>query len=277
MKSLLWIGAGDLAQKSVSQLGTDWQTTALRRHPATQGFQHTISADITQAESLRAIHDSYTHMVYSPTPAQRDAQSYEAIYQQGLENLLQQIDLSALTRFIFISSTAVYGADPVPQDEYSMLRPPFFNGEYLLNAEQWLQRELGDKLCIVRFSGLYGPGRHRIFERLRQQQLRINPAMDNYANRIHSEDAARVCTHLLTLEAPLPCYVATDSTPLPARRLYAHITQQLQVPAPTLDPTIPYESKHFSNERLLSSGFLFHYPNTLEGYTALLASLSPDS
>lgn len=277
MKSLLWIGAGDLAQKSVSQLNADWKTTALRRHSAAQGFQQNLLADVTQADSLRVLNAPYTHLVYSPTPAHRTEQSYTTIYQQGLENLLQHINLNTLTRFIFISSTAVYGADAVPQDEYSMLRPAAFNGESLLKAEQWLQQELGDKLCVVRFSGIYGPGRYRIFERLRQQQLRINPAMDNYANRIHSEDAARVCSHLLTLDTPLPCYVATDSTPLPARQLYSHIAKQIQAPMPILDPSIPYQSKHFSNQRLLNSGFLFHYPNTLEGYTTLLASLSPDA
>ena len=99
--------------------------------------------------------------------------------------------------------------------------------------------------------------------------------MTNYANRIHSEDAARVCAHVLNLSQPARCYVATDSTPLPLRQLYAHLAQRLGVEAPHFDAQLPFESKHFSNQRLLNSGFQFSYPQTLQGYDQLLET-QPD-
>lgn len=276
MKNLLWLGTGDLAQRTLMHLPNhQWHTTAVQRQSRPSTFQQTLFADITQEDSLQALPKSTSHVVYSPTPAGRTDEAYRAIYDLGLKNTLQALNLDLIKRFVFISSTAVYGPDPVPQDEHSMLRPSAFNGEHLVNAEQFLQRELGDKLTVVRFSGLYGPGRERIFNMLRAQQLRINPALDNYANRIHIEDAARVCAHLLELEQAASCYVATDTTPLPQRQLYHHLCQQLQVPAPAFDSTLPYESKHFSNQRLLSSGFLFTYPNTLNGYSAVLDANTP--
>lgn len=271
-RSLLWVGAGDLAQRSLAYLPlTEWHTTALRRSQATSAFQQHICADITEKNSLQQLPEA-SHIVYSPTPAGRSGANYAAIYELGLSNLLKNINLATLERFLFISSTAVYGADPVPQDEHSLLKPPAFNGEALVQAEQLLRHKLGDKLVVIRFSGLYGPNRSgRVFDQLRQNNLSINPSLDNYANRIHIEDAARVCAHILQLDTVEDCYIGTDSTPLPLRHLYAYIAELLHCQGPTFDAKLAYSSKHFSNQRLLNSGFSFLYPDPLKGYRSFLA------
>ena len=271
-KQLLWVGAGDLAQRCLSYLQTDaWKTTAVNRSSNTLGFDSKLVADVVQAANLNQLPPA-THIVYSVTPEGRTPEHYADVYDLGLKNLLKQIDKNTLERFVFISSTAVYGADPVPQDEHSMLKPSAFNGEALVKAEQLLRSELGDKLTIVRFTGLYGPNRNMLFTRLRQGKVRIHPALDNYANRIHIEDAARVCAHILELEQPDSSYIGTDSTPIPLRHLYAHVAQLLDAPAPTFDMNLSYSSRHFSNQRLLNSGdgFRLLYPNTLQGYRSLL-------
>ncbi|AQS51974.1 hypothetical protein PAEH1_11245 [Paenalcaligenes hominis] len=269
--TLLWVGAGDIAQRCAAYLPCDtWHRIALKRHePAHPGFNHVFNADVTQPNQLAAL-PSASHVVYSVTPNGRTAEAYQAVYEQGLKNLINAIDQTALQRFIFISSTSVYGPDPVPQNEFSLLKPTTFSGQAIQAAERYLTEQLGDKLVILRFSGLYGPGRTMVFERLTNQTMRINPAMDNYANRIHVDDAARACAHLLQHPNPELCYVATDSTPLPLRQLYLHSSARLGVPAPVLDAQIPYESKHFCNQRLLLSGFTFTYPQTLAGYDAVI-------
>lgn len=268
---LVWIGAGDLAQRTISYLDKNqWQSTAVNRRGQATGFTQYIAADVTQAESL-AVLPAATHIIYSTTPGGRNPENYAAVYEIGLKNLLKNIDKTTLKRFIFISSTAVYGPSPEAQDELSPLNPPAFNGEALLKAEQFLRAELGDKLTVIRFSGLYGPGRNYLFNRLREGQVTVNPAADNYANRIHIEDAARVCAHVLQLPAPADCYIGTDSTPLPTSQLYTYTAQLLSAADPTLDSSLAYDSKHFSNQRLLSSGFDFLYPETLVGYQSLIS------
>lgn len=269
---LLWIGAGDLAQRTMPYLDqNNWQTTAVNRQGNAINFDHTLAADVTKPETLANL-PAATHIVYSATPGDRSPESYTAVYDVGLQNLLKHIDKSILERFIFISSTAVYGPAPTAQDERSTLNPPAFNGEALVKAEQFLRAELGDKLTVIRFTGLYGPGRDFLFNRLRAGKVSINPATDNYANRIHIEDAARVCAHVLQLVEPAESYVGTDSTPLAISELYTQAAQWLNAPAPALEPDAAYSSKHFSNQRLIESGtgFTFLYPDTLQGYKALI-------
>lgn len=271
-KQLLWVGAGDLAQRTLNYLTADtWHTTSLSRSSDKVGFDGHVVADVTQPADLKPLPKA-THVVYSVTPGGRSPEHYAAVYDIGLKNLLKQIDKNSLERFIFISSTAVYGADPVPQDEHAMFNPTAFNGEALVKAEQLLRAELGDKLTIIRFTGLYGPGRNHLFHQLRANKVSIHPALDNYANRIHIDDAARVCAHMLALDQPAASYIGTDSTPMPIRHLYAHVAQLLDAPAPNLNSNLSYSSRHFSNQRLLTSGagFQLLYPDTLKGYSALL-------
>lgn len=271
-QTLLWVGAGDLAQRTLNYLTPNsWQNTAINRHSNRLGFDEQIAADVTQATHLENLPQA-THIVYSATPAGRTPESYAAVYDTGLKNLLNKIDKNVLERFVFISSTAVYGADPVPQDEHSLFNPTAFNGEALVKAEQFLRTELGDKLTVIRFTGLYGPDRNYLLTRLREGKVKIHPALDNYANRIHIDDAARVCAHILELAHADASYIGTDSSPMPLRHLYAHVAQLLNAPAPTFDTNLNYSSRHFSNQRLLTSGegFQLLYPDTLKGYSALL-------
>lgn len=269
-KQLLWIGAGDLAQRTLPYLAKNqWQTTAINRRGQATGFHLSIAADITAPEKTDQLPPA-THIYYSVTPDGRSPVSYETVYDTGLKNLVKNINRNSLERFVFISSTAVYGANASPQDEQSPLRPSAFNGIAIAKAEQFLRAELGDLLTVIRFTGLYGPDRHYLFNRLQEGKTTVNPALDNYANRIHIDDAARVCAHVLQLEQAANSYLATDHTPLPISKLYAQIAQWLEAPKPILDQNLAYESKHFSNQALLKSGFHFLYPDTLTGYKSFL-------
>src|SRR5690606_2230548 len=86
------------------------QQWALRRSMAHKPdvFDRSMSADLTQMSSL-ILPDQPSHVVFTATPAARTPQAYQDIYQNGLGNLLAGLDINALQRFVFISSTAVYG------------------------------------------------------------------------------------------------------------------------------------------------------------------------
>lgn len=267
--SVLFAGAGDIAKRTAGLLPT-WHSIALSRSLKTgfHVFNDHLKIDLTEPFYLEGFHPEF--VVYTATPAKRDAESYSVVYQTGLLHLLQSLDLNKIKRFVFISSTAVYGSAPYIQNELSEPCPPNFNGQAILRAEKWLQKMLGSKLCILRFSGLYGPDKTYLQRALLAKRVRINPAADNFANRLHIDDAARSCAHVLCLPDAASDYIATDSTPLSQSELYHFVAKKIHAAPPMLDTSISYQSKHFSNQRLLDSGFQLLYPSTKDGYAHFL-------
>jgi len=97
---------------------------------------------------------------------------------------------------IWVSSTSVYGNNQGDWvDEASPTHPISFSGKLLLEAEQQIQ-SLPCAHSIVRFSGIYGPGRTRILSQIKAGVGRAAKP-EQWSNRIHSEDCAGVLAHLI--------------------------------------------------------------------------------
>ncbi len=272
--TLLLAGAGDLAQR-VGQLSLQQgdQVIGLRRRPpadATDGIQW-IAADLTAAATLCALPKGITHVVYAPTPDAREAEAYRSVFVEGLQNLCEALDQTSLRRFVFVSSTAVYGPGSEMVNEDTPALPAAFNGRILLEAEQWLQRRYPQAAVALRLSGLYGPGRISLLKRLSDGMVSVPDGGNHWANRIHIQDAARACDHLLRLKNPDPCYIGTDSHPWRIEELYDALAQALDAPVPLRTPKQETGSgKRLSNARLRASGFEFLWEDALEGYRPLI-------
>ncbi|MGB3741598.1 MAG: SDR family oxidoreductase [Castellaniella sp.] len=230
-----------------------------------------LQADLTDARSLRNLPEHIDRVVYLPTPDTRDRPAYRQVFVQGLQNLLQALGRPALQRIVFVSSSAVYGehnGDWV--DEDTPAAPLGFNGEVLLEAEQWLA-ESGRRATVLRLAGLYGPGRTGLFERLRSCRARVRTEPPFWSNRIHVDDAACAIVHILGLPDPATLYLGVDDTPLPIAQLYGEVARRLGVPEPTegLAPQ-GIGSKRLSNARLRASGFVPRWPDSRAGYAALV-------
>lgn len=271
---VLLAGCGDLGLRVAQRLCERGdEVWALRRQPPTAGDAgiHWLRADLTRPDDLAVLPRSFTQLVYLPTPDRRDAAAYRATFVDGLRQLLAAIDGDALQRVLLVSSSAVYGehgGDWV--DEDTPANPPGFNGEALLQAEQWLAAQ-PTRSIVLRLAGLYGPGRAQLFERLRAGAARAPRATPHWANRIHVDDAAAAIAHLLALANPQPCYLGVDSTPLPLDVLYDHLAHLLGAPPPADGSPPPgIGSKRLRNARLLASGFVPRWPDARAGYAALL-------
>lgn len=252
------------------------EVLGLRRHPpGNAAGTKWIAADLTDASTLREIPRGVTHALYAPAPQERNPQAYRRIFVDGLSNLLSTLDEQKLEHFVFISSSAVYGADESWVDETTPPRPDGYRGETLLEAERFLAQRLGEKAVVFRLAGLYGPGRTLLLDRLRQGRATVPEATPQWSNRFHIEDAARGCAHLLGLSAPLSCYLGVDDRPMPIAELYDALAAMLGVPAPARISVGQFDvaSKRLSNARLKASGFSLQWPDALEGYRALIAQL----
>lgn len=274
-QTILLAGCGDLGLRTARRLLARGDTVwALRRQPpadSPDGLRW-IQADLSQPHSLLGLPDNIDRVAYLPAPGGREPQRYRAVFLDGLAHLHAAL-AGRPRRWVFVSSSAVYGDHGQDWiDEATPPAPLAFNGATLLEAETQLRALEPEAVCL-RLAGLYGPGRLQLLERLRAGQARAPQAPAHWANRIHIEDAAAAVAHLLHLPQALPCYLGADDTPMPLDQLYGGLARLLQAPQPACGPApAGVGSKRLSNARLKASGLQLAWPDTLDGYRALIES-----
>ena len=219
-------------------------------------------------------------LVVTLTPGEFTEQAYRKSYVDGAATLVKVIRRSEHKPklVIWVSSTSVYGDNQGAWvDEQSPTAAKSFSGKLLLEAEE-LIATLPCTNVIVRFSGIYGPGRTRMLGQVLAGKGR--PAQpEQWSNRIHSDDCAGVLAHLVRRfekgEKLDSLYVATDSAPVTQHDLRCWLAQELNVEL--RDELVEQKAiRRCSNQRLLETGYQFKYPTYKEGYTALIESM-PDS
>lgn len=281
-KRVLIAGCGDLGLRVAQLLAIENSTNlswGLRRQPNLDSTHDIpsftwIAADLTQPDTLRDLPKDITHVLYTAAPNARTEADYRAVYREGLERLVLAIAAPSLQRVLFVSSTAVYGAHGAQWiDEDTPTAPKSFNGRVLLETEQWLYKQNTQfETLSLRLSGIYGPGRSYLLERLRTGQATAPMTESHWVNRIHIEDAAAAVVHLMNLPNPKPIYLVTDSTPLPMRVLYDALAKLVGGPTPPAgDAPASIGSKRLSNARLRDSGFTLKWPDSREGHAALMS------
>ncbi len=268
MKRLLIAGCGDLGIRLAGRLSPSrWRCTGLRRQ--TEALPESIQAcraDLSKPESLDSVAGQWDGLVYQATPSARTAEAYRQAYVTGLANLLARIQCQ---RMIFVSSTAVYGQQAGEWvDEHSVTEPEMFNGRILLDAERLVLERGG---MIVRFSGIYGPGRDYLLRQVSAGQATCRSGPPQWTNRIHADDCAGILAHVLEIETPASIYCATDCLPVDRCEVLNWLARQMKVPPPeTADDQGADQGKRVSNRQLLASGYQFEYPDYKTGYGAML-------
>ena len=182
----------------------------------------------------------------------------------------------------YLSTTGIYGDrqggwvseqdDPAPQLDRSIRR---------LNCEQaWLHSGL--PIQILRLPGIYGPGRS-VLNGLQQGRARLIEKPDQVFCRIHVEDIAGACWHLMhrAEQAPDPSMDnwtvvnVVDDLPAPTTDLLRHAAALLGCALPPLEQfdqivesmspmaqTFWSENRRVSNHRLCQElGYWLLHPN----------------
>jgi nucleoside-diphosphate-sugar epimerase len=254
---------------------SDNEVFALRRKPSadSRGVT-TLRADLTNPKTLATLPQSLDAVVFCPSPSSPDLDGYNRIFIDGLRNLTEALSAHARPpgRLIFTSSTAVYGQSAGEWvDETSPTRPRRFNGKVLLEAENLLH-DGPLSGCVMRLGGIYGPGRIRKIEQVRAGEVRLDPGVPHYTNRIHLEDAAGSLMHMLTLRSVAPVYIVADNEPAPDNDVLRFIAAELGLPEPPMaeSPTPRRSgSKRLRNDKLIDSGYRLVYPSYRDGYLAI--------
>ncbi|WP_268798838.1 SDR family oxidoreductase [Pseudomonas huanghezhanensis] len=276
---VLIAGCGDIGSRLALQLlPHGWTVYGLRRS-IERLPEHVVgvSADLFDTRMpAQWPAGEIDYLVYCATPTDRDEAGYRAAYVDGLRHVIDWTHRSGQRpkRLIFVSSSSVYGQQQGEWvDESSPTLASGFSGEIMLEAEQ-VALNSGFAASVVRLTGIYGPGRSDLMNRVRQgYSVAINPPL--YGNRIHADDAAGLLAFLLQADeqgvALEDCYIGVDDAPDPLSDVVQWMRQRLGVTEWSEETSIRRAgSKRCSNTLAKAVGWTLRYPSYREGYEAML-------
>jgi nucleoside-diphosphate-sugar epimerase len=215
------------------------------------------------------------------------SQSIRNVFVDALGNVLSNVSWGKSSRFIYISSTGVYGQeDGQWVDEESPCQPVREGGLACLDAENLLEREgvlLPDgpafEKCRLRLAGIYGPGRIPRRQEVRAGKL-IAASPQGWLNLIHVDDAARVVVAAADASEFPDLLLVADGCPLRREDYFKELCRQLDAPPVCFeDPggdsgrsQRALSSKRVSNQKMLASlGLSLEFPSFSQGLEAILA------
>lgn len=276
--SLLIVGCGDIGSGLAKYfLAKNWRVIGLRRNcDALPEGVEPLEADISSAESMARLGKlKADYVVMTLTPQSYRPEGYETIFEQGLDHVLHA--LSAPKQLLFVTSTGVYDQhDHEWIDEESDTIPRRFSGQSLLAAEQRIAAT-GWPYSVVRFGGIYGPGRLQMINKVIDGEC-APPEPEHFTNRIHRDDCVGFLAFLLEKaeagEKVEACYLGVDDEPASIQDVQSWLADLLRVEYRADGEAVKRTgSKRCSNKRLRDSGYQLKYPNFRSGFQEMIKDL----
>jgi len=254
-----------------------------------------LHADITRPETLAKLPRDFHWVVNCTASGGGGADDYRKIYLEGNRNLVAWLAGSPLKKFIYTSSTSVYGQDDGSLvTERSPVEPDALTSKILVETEQLLLEASGGSrgrsphqqfpAVILRVAGIYGPGRGHSFKQFLRVDARVEGDGARWLNMIHRDDLIGIIIAALRDAKPGEIINAVDNEPVSQLDFFAWLAAELKRPMP---PTVPADAevwrkrgvtnKRVSNAKLRAElEYTFQFPDFRAGYTAEIARLKSD-
>ncbi len=252
--------------------------SASRADQLSEAGLQAIVADISNPVELTELSEIET-VLFAVGFDRSSGQTIHDVYAGGLQNVLRSLPKS-IGRFIYISSTGVYGQTGGQWvDEESPCRPQRAGGQACLAAESVLaEHRLGSRSIVLRLAGLYGPGRIPRGDTVAAgQPLEADP--DRVLNLIHVDDAVEAVLAAERAVSPSRCYLVSDGHPVLRRQFYAHWAELIGAPTPRFIQPDPGEAsrdrgdKRVANGRMLEElGVRLQFPDYRQGLSAIFGA-----
>lgn len=268
----LIIGCGDIGTRlGLLLVEAGWQVTGVRRQADVLPASFTrLSADIFAQKTELAALSPVDVVVYSVTPSDGRADSYQRAYVDGVACALAAMRNHRSASYLpklwlhFSSSRAWSVDDGSWVDESTVTPAKDAQTQSLLDGEQ-LVAESGIPYTITRFSGIYGK-RPEALERMLNRWGNYDAASMAWTNRIHADDAAGFCAYLLTKwqsgASLSPLYAVSDNLPLTQSALLAWVKSGSVCAASDL--ATAEQAKRIRNQRLRATGYQLRYPSVFD-------------
>jgi nucleoside-diphosphate-sugar epimerase len=244
-----------------------------------------IAADITQADALQRIPPAFDWVVHTAASNRGGEEEFRQVYVEGMRHILQWLEGAPPKKFVYTSSTSVYGQDDGSLvKESSPAEPQSELGRILVQAEQLLLDAFGARqfpAVILRVAGIYGPGRGHLFLQFLKDQARIAGQGGRIVNMIHRDDVGACILAALKNGRPGEIYNACDDEPVPQVHFFRWLSETL---GKNMPPFVAegatgagkrvVTNKKISNRRLrMELGCVLRYPTFRQGYTAEIQRL----
>jgi nucleoside-diphosphate-sugar epimerase len=235
-----------------------------------------VVGDVLDPAGLRQLPGAST-VLYAVGMDRSQARPMREVYVGGLGHVLDT--LPACERFVYVSSTGVYGqTDGTWVDEASETSPREESGRVALEAERLLRARRPDAV-ILRFTGIYGPNRL-----LRKQAVLAGEPLvgdaDKWLNLVHVDDGADAVLAAEAHAAPGETYNVADDEPVTRRDFYTLLAEMLGAPPaefePGPTPARPEPNRRVSNRKARDRlNWAPRFPSYRAGLPAAVAESAP--
>jgi nucleoside-diphosphate-sugar epimerase len=245
---------------------------------------HPLVADITKPETLANLPREFDWVVHC-VAAGGDAENYRQIYLEGTRRLVEWLSVAPPKKFIYTSSTSIYGQIDASQvKESSAAEPRADTAKVLVETEKLLLdafQKTKFPAIILRVAGIYGPDRGHRFKQFLKNEARIEGNGSHFLNMIHRDDVAGCVIAALKSGRPGEIYNVVDDEPVSIKNFFEWLGATVgKYPPPSVPENTDEEhkrgttNKRVSNRKLkMELGYQFKYPNFRKGYTAEIQRL----
>ena len=242
-----------------------------------------LAIDLSRSAAARELPRDADAVIACQAAAGRTEEDYRRAYLDVTSTLLEYASQRPLRALVYTGSTGVFGQrSGEVVDETTPPEPDSARAEILVRAERLLLdagRERGLPVRIVRLSGLYGPGRFGVIERVRSGRLALGPDEESWMNFCHRTDAARAAIAVLDRGRDGAVYHGSDASPVRRRDLVRWVAARLGIePHRVPEGVGPGDRGGRGRNRSISSertrrelDIELRYPSFREGLTAALA------
>jgi nucleoside-diphosphate-sugar epimerase len=245
--------------------------------------------DTTSDADLTRLPGTFDWVVSTVSSGRGGLEEYRATYLTGARCLLQWLEQRPPKKFVYTSSTGVYGQDDGSLVKESSLTEPLSpTAQVLVEAERLMFesfRTHGLPIVIFRLAGIYGPDRTYFLRQFLSDELRLADQGSRIMNMVHRDDVVRAIITGLEHGRPGEAYNVVDDEPVSQVHFFRWLADALGRPMPRSwadqgkkDRKRGPTNKRVCNRKLkMELGFSFRFPTYREGYTAELARLESQS
>lgn len=242
-----------------------------------------LAGDITRPETLAALPRQYDWMVNCVSSSHGGVAEYRQVYLEGTRHLLEWLAPAPPKKFVYTSSTGVYGQDDGSLvKETSPAQPPTETGVVLRETEELLLRAVAEQkfpAVILRVAGIYGPDRGHWFKQFLNGEAQLEGDGTRLLNMIQRDDVIGCILAALKSGRAGEIYNAVDDEPVSQLHFFRWLAEALDKPLPPSGPVDTERKRGVTNKKVsnrklkMELGYQFKYPTFRQGYTTEIKRL----